>query len=66
MSEPYDEKYGEDYDGPGPGEDVLECDECDGYGWITGDCFEDTCCCLDPDADHDAMPCPKCNPNGTL
>jgi len=54
-----DDEYDEYYD-------PDDCWECGGEGWITDDCFEDTCCCLDPDAEHGIVPCPKCNPNGTL
>ena len=45
-------------------EDEKECGECGGEGWITGDCFEDTCCCADPEAEHGVIPCPLCNPEG--
>lgn len=43
------------------GEDIEDdyC-ECGGDGWITDDCFEDTCCCLDPDTQHGVIPCPTC------
>ncbi len=37
-------------------EDELTCD-CDGDGWLVGDCFEDTCCCADPELEHDLVPC---------
>lgn len=36
------------------------CWNCGGSGWIEHQCFEDTCCCLDPDDD----PCPECNRDG--
>ncbi len=36
--------------------DELWC-ECDGDGWIAGDCFEDTCCCLYPELEHELIPC---------
>ncbi len=45
-------------------EDDEYC-ECGGDGWIVDDCFEDTCCCADPDTQHDIIPCPNCNPGGT-
>jgi hypothetical protein len=45
-------------------EDTEECYECGSEGWITGDCFEDTCCCADPDEEHGIIPCPRCNPAG--
>ena len=41
-----------------------ECFECNGEGWILDDCFEDTCFCLNPEEDHDLIPCPVCNPGG--
>jgi hypothetical protein len=40
------------------------CYECGGEGWILDECFEDTCCCANPDAQHDYIPCPVCNPKG--
>jgi hypothetical protein len=42
------------------GLDVDDCPECDGEGFIDGDCFEDTCCCADPIASHGIKPCPFC------
>jgi hypothetical protein len=45
-------------------EDEEECGECGGEGWITADCFEDTCCCAYPDLQHGVIPCPVCNPSG--
>ena len=41
-----------------------ECPECGGDGWVTADCFEDTCCCADPETEHGIEPCPLCNPTG--
>lgn len=41
------------------------CCECGGEGWIAADCFEDTCCCADPELEHGVDPCPICNPKGT-
>jgi hypothetical protein len=38
-----------------------ECGECGGEGWIVADCFEDTCCCADPESQHDLIRC-TCNP----
>ena len=26
-----------------------ECYECGGEGYIVADCFEDSCCCADPE-----------------
>jgi hypothetical protein len=28
---------------------------------VRGDCFEDTCCCEDPDLKHGTITCPVCN-----
>jgi hypothetical protein len=38
------------------------CYRCDGDGYIIADCFEDTCCCADPELEHDVIPCPVCTP----
>jgi len=55
----------EDYDfDDGPEDD--DCYECGGEGWIVDDCFEDTCCCADPDTEHGVIPCPRCNPKGDI
>ena len=54
-------------DYPDPDIDDVEdgdCARCDGDGWITADCFEDTCCCADPDEEHGSIPCPECNVDG--
>lgn len=50
VNSPYDEDetYGE------------PCYECDDEGWILADCFEDTCCCADPELSHEYIPCPVC------
>ena len=37
------------------------CCECGGIGWVTADCFEDTCCCEDPETEHGTVPCPACH-----
>lgn len=37
-----------------------ECYECGGEGFVLDDCFEDTCCCADPETEHDVIPCPVC------
>jgi hypothetical protein len=42
----------------------LDCYECGGEGWLTADCFEDSCCCVDPETEHGVIPCPICNPRG--
>ena len=60
MSEPIEDLYFLDSD------DVDECCDCDGSGWFVADCFEDTCCCLDPETEHGIEPCPTCNPEGRL
>jgi len=36
------------------------CPECDGDGLILGACFEDSCCCADPQTEHELIPCPVC------
>ena len=36
------------------------CYECGGEGFIVDDCFEDTCCCADPELQHGLIPCPVC------
>lgn len=36
------------------------CPTCDGEGFIVADCFEDTCCCADPEIEHGSLPCPTC------
>jgi hypothetical protein len=38
-----------------------ECGKCVGDGWVVADCFEDTCCCLDPENEHGLVRC-QCNP----
>ena len=42
-----------------PEDDI--CDECVGEGFVVADCFEDTCCCADPEIDHGVIRCPKCH-----
>ena len=42
-------------------EECEECGECGGEGWVTDDCFEDTCCCADPETSHGVIRC-ICNP----
>ena len=37
-----------------------ECAYCGGEGFIENDCFEDTCCCLDPETSHGFRACPTC------
>lgn len=48
-----------------PSEEEDGCYECGGDGWITEDCFEDTCCCSDPEIEHGVVPCPLCNLKGS-
>lgn len=38
-----------------------DCPECGGAGWIIADCFEDTCCCMDPEVEHGVIRCPSCS-----
>lgn len=45
-------------------DDDEDCHECGGKGWIVDDCFEDTCCCADPEIEHGLIPCPLCNQEG--
>lgn len=42
-----------------------ECPECGGEGYITAECFEDTCCCADPDEEHGLIACPLCRAGGS-
>lgn len=54
VSEEPDDFFGSD------GVDYDGCFECGGDGWIVDDCFEDTCCCANPEEDHGLIPCPNC------
>ena len=65
MSADKDYALEEIYDAMQDGADD-ECSECGGEGWIVDDCFEDTCCCADPETEHDIIPCPVCNAKGAL
>ena len=40
------------------------CGECGGEGYVENDCFEDTCCCADPEAEHGIRTCPMCKGRG--
>jgi hypothetical protein len=40
------------------------CPECGGEGYIVSGCFEDTCCCADPELEHDVITCPECHGTG--
>lgn len=51
---PDDDFHGEEVE-------LEECGECSGEGWVTADCFEDTCCCADPEQSHGIVRC-ICNP----
>lgn len=62
-SEGLAEEHFEGFDADDTEED---CYECGGEGFIVDDCFEDTCCCADPDTEHGIIPCPQCNPRGDL
>ena len=41
-------------------DDDDSCGECGGEGYIVADCFEDTCCCADPEFEHGLIVCPNC------
>lgn len=41
-----------------------ECHDCGGDGWVLGDCFEDCCCCADPESEHDFLKCDICDGAG--
>jgi hypothetical protein len=45
-------------------EDDDVCVECDGEGYVLNDCFEDTCCCEDPEMEHGYGTCPSCGGRG--
>ena len=47
-----------DYEDDGEGCD--QCGDCGGEGWVLADCFEDTCCCADPESQHGIERC-HCN-----
>ena len=49
MSEPQEDDFGE------------PCWECGYDGWVLADCFEDSCCCADPEEEHEYEPCRTCN-----
>lgn len=38
----------------------IECENCGGDGFTEHDCFEDTCCCEDPEDET----CSACNGRG--
>ena len=37
-----------------------DCYECEGEGFVLNECFEDTCCCADPELQHGYRICPVC------
>lgn len=41
-----------------------ECWSCGGEGYVLDDCFEDSCCCADPETDHDTVACEQCSGAG--
>ena len=51
MGEAAEELYEWEMDG---------CWNCGGDGYVLADCFEDTCCCADPELEHDLIPCQYC------
>lgn len=60
----FDDTFDDDYE---DFEDDQQegCCECGGEGFIVDDCFEDTCCCADPETEHGIIPCPHCNAGGS-
>lgn len=54
---------GETVDGPEPGEELAddECYECGGEHVVVADCFEDSCCCAEPEIEHGVVACPVCS-----
>ena len=42
------------------GDEPEGCYECGGEGYVVAECFEDTCCCEDPEMEHGLIPCPLC------
>lgn len=40
------------------------CWECEGMGLVVDECFEDTCCCADPQNEHDTVFCRTCQGTG--
>ena len=42
--------------------DDDDCFECDGVGFVMGDCGEDCCPCADPEMQHPWYPCEICTP----
>lgn len=46
-----------------PLDDDGECYECGGDGVVLDDCFDDTCCCADPE-DHGYVRCHVCGGKG--
>ena len=40
------------------------CWNCGGDGVYLADCFEDSCCCGDPETEHDTVLCNMCSGKG--
>lgn len=59
TTEPYDYESDSYYE-----DDGFGCCECGGEGYIVNDCFEDTCCCADPELEHGVRTCPACHGRG--
>jgi hypothetical protein len=61
---PFD-RYAEEYEGEPEDEQEEDfCSNCDGEGYIVDDCFEDSCCCADPETEHGVITCPTCQGKG--
>lgn len=41
-----------------------ECTSCGGAGGVLDDCFEDSCCCADPETQHGVVACENCSGAG--
>lgn len=42
-------------------DDTDECPFCGGDGYVLDDCFDDACCCIDPETQHDLVECNVCS-----
>jgi hypothetical protein len=40
------------------------CEDCGGDGYVEAGCFEDSCCCANPEVDHDYETCHACAGSG--
>lgn len=57
--------WGEDQFRNEPGNDDDDtCWQCGGEGYVVNDCFEDTCCCADPETEHGVRTCDICEGTG--